>query len=137
MSADSFLLEVVTPVAKVFSGTVSEVRAPGFVGEFGVLPGHADYVTVMRPGPLTFQHEGQLRRLLVGSGFAEVGSEKVVLLTTLCEEVDGIDPVAVADAMRADEQVMLEHNPSDHQYLDAQADQILQIARLQATDPRN
>ncbi len=136
MSADSFLLEVVTPVAKVFSGVVSEVRAPGFVGEFGVLPGHADYVTAMRPGPLTFDHEGQPRRLLVGAGFAEVGSEKVVLLTDLCEEVDGIDPTEAADAMKADEQVMLEHNPSDHEYLDAQADQALQIARLLATERR-
>ncbi|MDP7110386.1 MAG: ATP synthase F1 subunit epsilon [Myxococcota bacterium] len=137
MSADSFLLEVVTPAAKVFSGTVSEVRAPGFEGEFGVLPGHADYVTAMRPGPLTFQHEGQSRRLLVGAGFAEVGTDKVVLLTDLCEEVDGIDPEAAAGSMRADERVMLEHNPSDHEYLDAKADQALQIARIQAADPRD
>jgi F-type H+-transporting ATPase subunit epsilon len=132
MSADSFLLEVVTPVAKVFSGAASEVRAPGHLGEFGVLPGHADYVTAMRPGMLAFEHEGQPRRLLVGAGFAEVGADKVVLLTDLCEEVDGIDPATAAAAMKADEQVMLDHNPTDHQYLDAQADQALQIARLQA-----
>lgn len=134
MSAESFLLKVVTPRAEVFKGEVAEVRAPGFQGEFGVLPGHVSYVSAVRPGLLTFEFEGQPRRLLVGAGFAEVGADEVVLLTDLCEEITGIDRDATAASMKTDEQVMLEHNPSDHEYLDARADQLLQIARLQAVD---
>lgn len=137
MSGESFLLKVITPKAEVFKGEVLEVRAPGFQGEFGVLPGHVPYVTAVRPGLLTFEFEGQGRRLLVGAGFAEVGTDEVVLLTDLCEEVGGIDRAGTSEAMKADEQVMLDHNPSDHQYLDARADQLLQIARLQASDLRD
>ena len=137
MSAESFLLEVITPTAKVFSSEVHSVRAPGHLGEFGVLPGHVPYVTALRPGLLTFEHEGQGRRLLIGAGFAEVGEDKVAVLSELCEEAEGIDGEAAAEAMKADEQVMLENNPSDHEYLDAQADQLLQIARIQAGEARD
>ena len=132
--SDVIHLEVITPVAKVLSLDVADVRAPGYLGEFGVLPGHVEYVAAMRPGALSFEEAGQTRRYLVGAGFAEVGADKMVLLTDLCEDGGGIDREAATEAMKSAEQAMLEHNPTDHQYLDAQAEQLLQIARIAAAE---
>ena len=45
--------ELVSPEKLVFSGEVEQVDVPGAEGDFGVLAGHAPFVTTLRPGILT------------------------------------------------------------------------------------
>ena len=132
MSEGTFLLEVVTPQAKVFSGDVETVVAPGFLGDFGVLSGHVPYITAMRPGVLMFDHGGEHHCYVAGAGFAEVGPDKVLLLTDLCEDASGVDITEAEERLRAAEQVLVDAEPSQHQYLDAQVDMALQVARIRA-----
>ncbi len=132
MSEGTFTLEVVTPQAKVFSGEVETVVAPGFLGDFGVLPGHVPYITAMRPGLLIFDHEGTHHVYVVGAGFAEVGPNKVLLLTDLCEDAAGVDG-SEAEARLADaERTLVEADPTQHEYLDAEVEMALQVARIRA-----
>ena len=51
--ADTFLLEIVTPSRLFLSEQVEEMTAPGSEGEFGVLAGHAPFLTTLNPGELT------------------------------------------------------------------------------------
>ena len=132
--AETIHLEVITPHARVFAGDVETVVAPGFEGDFGVLPDHVAYITAVRAGVLTFEHAGKPHHYVVGAGFAEVSSDKVILLADVCEDAGSVDAATAADAMRQDEQVMLDKDPTAHEYLDAQADQALQIARLRAAE---
>jgi len=60
--ADKILLEVVTPVERVLSKEVDEVVAPGELGEFGVLPGHVPFLTLLLPGELRYRIGGDERR---------------------------------------------------------------------------
>ena len=41
---------LVAPEREIFAGSVDQVDAPGIEGDFGVLPGHAPFMTTLREG---------------------------------------------------------------------------------------
>ena len=132
MADELFHLEVITPVKSVFAGEVAQVVAPGAKGLFGVLQGHVNYVTEVHPGPLSFSHQGQAHRYVVGGGFAQVGATRVVLLVGECQAASDIDAEAARRDMLAAERVLLEHEPSSREYLDARAALDMAQARVWA-----
>ncbi len=93
-------LEIVTPEKKVFSDAVDNVYLPGVDGEIGVLPMHAGLVTALKPGELRYLHNGQVTRLAVGSGFAEVTQTHVVVLTDMALGEAEIDIQKAEEAIR-------------------------------------
>jgi len=58
----TFHFDLVSPEKLAFSGEVDQVDIPGMEGDFGVLAGHAPFVTTMRPGILTIHREGGAQR---------------------------------------------------------------------------
>ncbi|MBI5875407.1 MAG: ATP synthase F1 subunit epsilon [Deltaproteobacteria bacterium] len=78
--ANTFLLEIVTPTKLVLSEQVDFMTATGTEGEFGVLPGHAPFLTTLKPGELSYKIGNNTTRLSIGIGYAEVGAEKVTIL---------------------------------------------------------
>ena len=87
----SLTVEIVTPSAIVFSGSVDQIQAPGVLGEFGVLEQHAPMLAVTTSGTVTLHTGEETRAMIVGPGFAEVGPDQVTLLVDLCEEVGAVD----------------------------------------------
>jgi F-type H+-transporting ATPase subunit epsilon len=70
--ADKLHFSLVSPERELFSGEVDQVDAPGSEGAFGVLAGHAPFMTTLREGFVTI-HEGErLHRYEVQGGFADV-----------------------------------------------------------------
>jgi F-type H+-transporting ATPase subunit epsilon len=78
--------------------------APGLLGEFGVLPGHAAMLAVTRAGIVTLREGQGSKRLVVGAGFAEVGGANVTLLVESCEAAEKVDKEAAKVALAAAEQ---------------------------------
>ena len=80
--------ELVTPARLVRSDDVHMVVVPGAEGEFGVLEGHAPFMSTVRDGAIKVYktENGAPEEILVQGGFAEV-SEKG--LTVLAEHVEG------------------------------------------------
>ena len=71
-----------------YEGEADRVEAPGFDGEFGVLPTHIPFLTLSRPGRLVLtESDGAERAFVIGAGFAEAGAEQITVLADLCEEV--------------------------------------------------
>jgi len=87
-------LKIVTPSDIALEGEASEVQIPGFYGEYGVLPDHAQMLTLTQPGVVTVHGGEHAGRLLVGKGLAEVGPGSVTLLVDLCESAADIDKAA-------------------------------------------
>lgn len=79
--------ELVTPAKLVRSEDVYMVVVPGSEGEFGVLEGHAPFMSTIRDGAVQVYktENGQPEEILVRGGFAEVGANG---LTVLAEHVD-------------------------------------------------
>src|ERR1700686_4941232 len=93
--ADKIQLEIVTPKGRALVATVDEVTAPSVEGEFGVLPGHLPLLAALRTGIIAYRQGSETKRCAVGSGFAEAGPSKLVILTTEYAEPEKIDPVLV------------------------------------------
>jgi len=80
--------ELVTPARLVRSEDVYMVVVPGTEGEFGVLEGHAPFMSTVRDGAIkVYRTEGAApEEIQVQGGFAEVGTGG---LTVLAEHVEG------------------------------------------------
>lgn len=96
----NFHFELVSPEKLVFSGDVEQVDVPGTEGDFGVLAGHAPFVTTLRPGILTVHGAGGAQKIVVLGGFAEVSAEGLTVLADVAEAVEDIDREAIAARIR-------------------------------------
>jgi F-type H+-transporting ATPase subunit epsilon len=96
----NFHFELVSPERLVFSGEVTQVDVPGEVGDFGVLAGHAPFISTLRPGLLTIYGDGAPQRIVVRGGFAEVGPEGLTVLAEQATPESEVDPAAIAQALK-------------------------------------
>ena len=89
--ADRITLEIATPMRLVVSETVDEVVAPGVEGYFGVLPGHAPFLTTLGIGEVSYRTGRDTHYLALAGGFAEVRNDKVIVLADTAERPEEID----------------------------------------------
>lgn len=87
----TFLLEIVTPYGLVVNSKVEEAYVPGSQGDFGVLPGHAPFLTSLRIGELHYRRDKEVHFLAINRGFAEVTPTKTTILTDTAELAAEID----------------------------------------------
>jgi F-type H+-transporting ATPase subunit epsilon len=93
---DKVAFQLVAPERLLASVEVDMVVVPGAEGDFGVLPQHSLFMSVLRPGVIeTYQGTQVSERIFVGGGFAEVNERGC---TVLAEEAM---PVAEIDVERA------------------------------------
>lgn len=78
---------LVAPEREIFAGPVDQVDAPGVEGDFGVLPGHAPFMTTLREGVLTVHEGAARRRFSVKGGFADVNVQGLTILAEEAEEI--------------------------------------------------
>ncbi len=75
--------DIVTPEKLVSSEEVEMAVVPGKEGDFGVLSGHAPFISSLRPGVIRIFEGDRVRdRVLVTGGFAEVTPERCTILAT-------------------------------------------------------
>lgn len=78
---------LVAPEREIFAGQVDQVDAPGVEGDFGVLPGHAPFMTTLREGVVVVHDGGARRRFDVKGGFADVNGEGLSILAEEASEI--------------------------------------------------
>ncbi|MFC1643161.1 ATP synthase F1 subunit epsilon [Myxococcota bacterium] len=107
MSSDpTITLEIVTPDGTGLTERVRSLTAPSVEGEFGVMPGHRALLAALKTGIVTYDKDGDERRVGVGSGFVEVFEDRAVLLTERFIRREDVDPVAARlELKEADEQL--------------------------------
>ena len=64
--ASTIKLEVVTPERLLVSEPVDEIIAPGYEGEFGVLPEHTQFLAILQIGILRYRKGTDVRKLAAG-----------------------------------------------------------------------
>jgi F-type H+-transporting ATPase subunit epsilon len=90
--AEKLRLKIITPEKLVFDGEVEELVAPGQMGEFGVLPGHVPFLSVLFPGRLRFKtEESGENTLIIHGGLADVKDDTVSILTDQSENPEEVD----------------------------------------------
>jgi len=98
-AAGRFRLEVMTPQRVLVSEEVTELVAPGVEGYFGILPGRAPFITLLKTGEIFYRRGTAEERVAVASGYAEVRDDRVTILADAAERAEEID-VERADRAR-------------------------------------
>ena len=89
---DKVAFQLVAPERLLASAEVDMVVAPGSEGDFGVLPQHSLFMSVLRPGVIETYEGGQVSgRIFVGGGFAEVNARGCTVLAEEALPVEEID----------------------------------------------
>ncbi len=127
----TFHFDLVSPEKLLFSGDVDQVDVPGSEGDFGVLAGHAPFVTTLRPGMLVMYHEGGELRVVVNGGFAEVSPAGLTVLADFAVPVEDFDKTwLIAEIRQAEEDAAKAPEGASH---DKAAIFVDQLKALQAT----
>jgi len=85
--AEKLHFSLVSPERELFSGDVDQVDAPGSEGDFGVLAGHAPFMTTLKEGRVHVHVDGAIRLYDVHGGFADVTPLGLTILAEKADEV--------------------------------------------------
>lgn len=78
--AEKLHFSLVSPERELFSGSVDQVDAPGSEGDFGVLAGHAPFMTALKEGAVRVHSDGSVKVYQVRGGFADVTPAGLTIL---------------------------------------------------------
>jgi F-type H+-transporting ATPase subunit epsilon len=128
--ASTIRLELVTPERLLLSEEVDEVVAPGYEGEFGVLPEHTQFLAILNIGVLWYRKEGAVQKIALGGGFAEVNHGRVVVMADTAERADEIDVERAQRARDRAEARLKELSMDDETYAKALAELQRALVRM-------
>ncbi len=122
-------LEIVTPDKLVLSQPVDYVGAPGYEGEFGILPNHIPFLTALQVGNLYYKEGGKTFYIFVAGGFAEISNNKMTVLAEVAEVAQEIDVDRARKAIERAERRM-QAMKDNYQHARAQAALARAMARI-------
>jgi len=94
--------ELVSPAELLLSEKVEMVVVPGGEGDFGVLAGHTDMISTVRPGNIDIHDGGKVTKsIFVEGGFAEVTGERCTVLAVSATPVNELDSAAAQKRLDA------------------------------------
>jgi F-type H+-transporting ATPase subunit epsilon len=129
--AERLTLELATPTRLVVTAEVDEVVAPGSLGYFGVLPGHAPLLATLGIGEVTYRIGRDEHHVAVSGGFAEVRNDKVIILADSAETPTDVDRVRAERARDRAETRLAGRSPDEVDYTRAAAALARALTRLQ------
>src|SRR5690348_11418891 len=96
--------ELVSPEKLLLSEDVEMVVVPGGEGNFGVLPGHALFISTVRPGVIDVYEGNKVsERIFVSGGFAEVTPERCTVLADEAMPVSSLDRAQIDESLKTTE----------------------------------
>lgn len=133
--ADKITLRLVTPSRMLLDEEVDEVTAPGALGEFGVLPNHISFLSLLEIGEMSYKQGTAKHSLAVSGGYAEVLDNVMTVLADAAEYAEEIDVAAAQSAREAAEKKLAELNPEDSEFAATEAALRWARARLRVAAP--
>ena len=89
--------DLVSPENLIFNDEVGVIIVPGTDGDLGVLPGHSQVMSSLRPGRVMVYGEDKnlLKTFFVSGGFAEVNPEKCIVLAESVDEIHSLEKSSI------------------------------------------
>ena len=122
---------MVTPGRLLLDEEVDEVTAPGVKGEFGVLPNHISFLTLLEPGEMSYKQGATRRFLALSGGYAEVLDNVMTVLAPAAEFGVEIDVNRARAAKEKAERRLSETQFEDKSFAMAQEALRKSLIRLQ------
>jgi len=112
--ADKVEFELVSPERLLVSQGVDMVVVPGEDGDFGVLPGHALFLSGVRPGVIEIYDGDKVSdRIFVAGGFAEVTGERCTVLAEEAVNLAEVERTTVEARIMDNEQAISIASPDE------------------------
>ena len=123
-------LEIITPEKTVVKDEVDVVEATGAEGEFGIMPGHTQFLTTLKIGEIRYKKGNETVYLSSSGGFAEVVDDKVTLLVDTAERPQEIDVDRAKRAMEKAEAELKSLSYDQNEYRMMEMALLRAIARI-------
>jgi F-type H+-transporting ATPase subunit epsilon len=126
-------VDVVSAEEQIFAGLAEFVVLPGEAGELGILPGHTQLMTRIRPGTvrLKLPNREEEELIFVAGGMLEVQPNCVTVLADTAIRGRDLDEAKAVEAKKHAEEAM-RNRTSELEYAKAEAELATAIAQLQA-----
>lgn len=114
-------LSVVTPERTLVDTEVTEVYAPGTVGELGVLPDHITFLGTLGTGEIRYRTQSGSGRLLMSGGVVEVIDNRITILADQAVSPEEVDAEVARRELAEAESTLESQNPADASYAAAES----------------
>ena len=131
--ASTVHVDIVRAEKEIFSGTAEMVFAPAEMGEVGITPRHAPFITRLKPGEVRVKiSENESYPFYVSGGMLEVQPHLITVLADTAIRAKDIDEAAAIEAKaRAEEALSDKSGKIDYATAQAQlAEAIMQLRTL-------
>ena len=129
--AEKIRLRLVTPARLLLDEEVDEVTAPGALGEFGVLPNHISFLTLLEIGEMSYKEGARRHYLALSGGYAEVLDNVMTVLANTAEYAAEIDTERARRARERAEKKIAEADREEAEFAAAEAALRRALVRLQ------
>lgn len=127
-------VDIVSAEKEIYSGQAEMVFAPAEMGEVGITPRHAPFITRLKPGEVRVKiSETESHPFYVSGGMLEVQPHLVTVLADTAIRAKDIDEAAAIEAkQRAEEALADKSGKMDYATAQAQlAEAIMQLRTLE------
>ncbi len=98
---ETLRLKIVTPEGEIFNDDVKSVTFPGEEGEFGVLPKHANLLSLLKPGVIEIEKkDSQKESIAINWGHVKVSEDGTTVLVDSAVPLVGESESDIAKAIK-------------------------------------
>lgn len=127
-------VDIVSAEKEIFSGSAEMVFAPAEMGEVGITPRHAPFITRLRPGEVRVKvSETESHPFYVSGGMLEVQPDIVTVLADTAIRAKDIDEAAAIEAKAKAEEALADKT-GKVDYATAQAQLAQAMMQLRTLD---
>lgn len=112
MEINNIKLSIVTPYGAIFDGDVKGVDLPGVEGDFGVLPGHCDCLSLLKAGVIEIHKDDKSELIAINWGYAKINANSVDILANGAVAITGDSDSEISKAIEG-AKALLEDAASD------------------------
>lgn len=127
-------VDIVSAEQEIYSGLVEMVFAPAELGEVGIAPRHAPFITKLVPGEVRVKvNDNESHPFYVSGGLLEVQPHLVTVLADTAVRAKDIDEASALEAKARAEQALVDKS-SKIDYATAQAQLAEAVMQLRTLD---
>jgi len=111
---DNFKLEIISPEKIIFSDEAKMVTLPSYEGDMSILKNHISTITLLRPGIIKVQNDGNFNEFFVQDGAVEFFNDSLVVLSASAINVKDLSKEFVDNLNEDTQDKLTDKNITDH-----------------------
>ena len=111
---DNFKLEIISPERIIFSNEAKMVTLPSYEGDMSILKNHISIITLLRPGIIKVQNDGNFKEFFVQDGAVEFFNDSLVVLSASAINVKDLSKEFVDNLNEDTQDKLTDKNITDH-----------------------